>query len=80
MQTCPDPSSEDGGTIVGRVTVPVGGESYILLSNSVSPKKTSSFFTDAKATKLVGNLDHEPAAAYQHWIWKFTGSGSKTLR
>lgn len=78
--TCPDPDSETGGTYDRQVTVPVGGEGYILLSNSVNEEKTSSFFTDAKGKKLVGDLDHPPAAAFQHWVWKFTGSGSKKGR
>ena len=76
-QSCPDPSSEDGEMIVGPVTVPVGGESYILLSNAGAPTKSSAFRTDAKAKKLVGDLDHVPAAAYQHWIWNFKGTGSR---
>ena len=79
-QSCPDPESETGGMIDSQVTVSVGGEGYVLLSNSVEQQKNSSFYTVAKAKKLVGNLDHPPAAAYQHWIWNFTGAGSKNAK
>lgn len=79
-ETCPDPNSDTGGTREVVVTVPVGGESYILLSNSVERDKSADFFTTAKAKKLVGDLDHPPAAAFQHWTWNFTGKGSKTIR
>lgn len=77
-ETCPDPST--GGTRDVVVTVPVGGESYILLSNSVERDTSPAFFTSAKAKKLVGDLNHPPAAAFQHWTWNFTGKGSKNAR